>query len=43
MTAYYKAFGKENDFKVVIFDGMHEIDKSEKELNFLVRKLKQIK
>ena len=37
---YYKAFGKENEFKYYVFNGTHETDTSDKWLDFLFEKLK---
>ena len=36
---YYKVFGKEENFKYVIFDGVHETDKGEEEMGFLMENL----
>ena len=36
---YYAAFGKESDFKCIIFDGVHETDKSDFEIDFLLKNL----
>ena len=36
---YFTAFGKENNFESVIFDGTHEVDKDDRELIFLLDKL----
>ena len=36
---YYEAFSKGDNFKYVIFDGVHEIDVAEEELDFLFEKL----
>ena len=39
---YYEEFGLEGNFKIVIFDGAHEVDKDDVELNFLLKKLLEI-
>lgn len=36
---YYQVFGKKDEFKCVIFDGGHETDKSDEEIDFLLRRL----
>ena len=36
---YFAAFGAESNFKSVIFDGLHEVDKGDAELDFLFDKL----
>ena len=36
---YYEAFSIEDNLKYIIFDGVHEIDKAEEELDFLFKKL----
>ena len=37
---FYRAFGKEEKFKVCIFGGTHEADNSEEEIEFLLANLK---
>lgn len=37
---YYEVFGKENHFKYVTFQGWHEVDKSDEEIDFLLNALK---
>lgn len=38
---YYKKFNKEENFKYFIFDGSHEIDKGDAELDFLFKNFNQ--
>ena len=39
---YYTAYGADEAFKVVVFDGNHELDKKEEELDFFFDKLKAL-
>ncbi len=36
---FYKAFGKQDDFKLVVFDGTHEVDKGDEETGFFLHRL----
>ena len=39
IKTYYKVFDQEENFKYIIFDGVHEANKSEEEINFLFANL----
>lgn len=39
LKKYYAAFGKSSDFKYVIFDGTHETDKSDEEIEYLLKNI----
>ena len=39
IVPYYQTFGASEDFKYVTFEGVHEVDKSDGELEFLLEKL----
>ena len=36
---FYRVFEAEDNFQTVIFDGVHELDKGEEELDFLFKNL----
>ena len=40
IAPYYEAFGKAENFKYVAFEGRHEVDKSDEEMDFLLNALK---
>ena len=39
IQGYYDVFGKSDNFKCVIFGGVHETDESDEEINFLLKNL----
>lgn len=36
---YYEAYGKNNLFKTIVFEGLHEVDRSDEEIDFIFKNL----